>query len=180
MLDELITRLGLEQTPAAEAKATLEAKSLEKKNADRRTITDLAGGFGFSRLTQIAKKLKQLELESLLDVLIAGADFSHEQTQGAIDMLAQARVITDEEAAQLKALGIWYESPLEDANMPPEVTEADIEEAQQRIAKQIAIERLQQDRARLENEGGINTATAIGDRAALAAAWREAADELEA
>ena len=179
-IDELIIALGLEATPAAEAKATLEAKSLEKRDNTRRTITDLAAGFGFDRLPKIAKELKQLELESLLDVLIAGADFSHPETQGAIDFLASVDVITADEQTQLKAMGIWHVSPLENANMPPEISEADIAEAQQRIAKQIAVDRLQQDRARLENEGGINAATAIGDRAALAAAWRAAADDLEA
>ena len=177
-LKALIQEHDLAATAPAEAKATLEAKTIERTDADRKTIADITANFGRKRLLEIAAKLNELGMGALLNILVSGADFSHTETQCAIEDLAAAKIITAEEAVRLKAIGIWHVSPLEEADLDPAVTVKVIETAQQQNAAEQATEQLQAEWADLCNSG-INQALANGDRPGLAAKLRAAADILE-
>ena len=135
-----LEKLVSEQTGnAAEIAKILNAKTVERTNREMqsyRAITSLHGP------TFAATILGKLDAASASNPLLkatynavcnGGIDFASNVTQGMIDQLT-GKLFTPEEAAKLKALGVWQISPCE-ANGLTEATEETVQTAIDFLAK---------------------------------------------
>jgi hypothetical protein len=174
MLAQLIAQYAAAEATAGNwsaVAAKLNALTIERTSAG--TLTSMARTLAALAPSEREPTLQAFAAtklgESGLQKLAAnGLDFAHPLTTGLIESLRAS--LSAEVADKLLRLGRWMVSPAADAGLGTVTAE------QCRIAW--STDRLQSQWASLQNDGGINTAVAAGDRTALKAALIAAAGVL--
>lgn len=168
----------------AEIAVVLNALTVEHRNTELQSIRAVRVKLGEPAAMAAAGGLQAAASQNPLlaamwiAVSSTGIDFAAAETQDTIDQLTAASVWSAEIAAQLKALGIWHTSQAHEA-IGRDATEPDVADSRAAYQSRLAIDTLQSDWVTLQNEGGINSALAVGARDALVIALRTAANSLE-
>lgn len=130
---------------AATVTTALNSQTVEHRNSDRVTATDLLGKFGVAKVmlwnTKIVAAGGGVAVQALAG---AGLDFSHPKTIEAMQTFAAMGVLDQRDVAELLALGVWHTSPWQESGGEGEAQESDVADALIVIAKQDAIAGLNQ------------------------------------
>jgi len=112
-LRELIAHLKLSGS-ATEIAAALNSKTVEVKDTTLHTYSWVASLYGADFVSAVDSILQAAGLEWVRRQLAgSGIDFSHPETIATVERLLAAGLITSDQAARIKEIGIRYISPYE-------------------------------------------------------------------
>jgi hypothetical protein len=134
---------------------------------DASTARTLAG------VIQAAAASDPLMASAFTAMSTTGIELWSDARQAMIDTIGTAAGMTLTQIAQVKALGVTYTAVDADATIESVQSLIDAE------AERVAAEALETEWSAHQNEGGINTSVAAGNRAGLVASLRLAANALE-
>lgn len=140
---------------AATVTAALNAKTTRHENNEWWKWASFSSILGLQTTLGIRAKLRAAGLVDYIDEIGAGIKMNDPVTQSGIDGLEAAGVLTPQEAAQFKSIGVWYTSIWADSGGTGEALESDVATALTVVSAQDAI-RVLQDQMRVAAQSADN------------------------